>query len=79
MENGEVAQCRALLRRLIDLGKKVSIADPELRQLRERFRDTSAKALQVEYELAQVRYLLHFICCPRMITPLAVQMCTFVK
>lgn len=53
MASGEVAQCRALLRRLKDFGTKGSVADPELRQLRERFRDTCAKALQLEYELAQ--------------------------
>lgn len=55
MASGEVVQCRALLRRLKDFGTKGSVADPELRQLRERFRDTCAKALQLEYDLAQVR------------------------
>jgi hypothetical protein len=56
--SGEVVQqCRASLKKLKEVSSSGTkgLADPELRQLRETVRDTCFKALQVDYEKAQVR------------------------
>jgi hypothetical protein len=56
---GEVVQqCRINLKKLKDISSSGTkgLADPELRQLRETVRETCLKALQLEYENAQVRF-----------------------
>ena len=60
---GEVVQqCRACFKKLREISSSGTkgLADPELRNLRETARDTCLKALQLEYEKAQVRFNTYF-------------------